>query len=166
MSEEDDRRRAPRYKTRFRIRDLHREEEPPKPASQYCETRNISRNGAYCLSTQEFPEFVRIRINLELNDENEPVNALQCEGVVVRADGKVKVDGKEMYAFAVFFDRMSEEHGVLEVTDPSCDLKVGDRAEIIPIHICTSVNLWDELVGLRGDRVELTWPVRARGRVK
>ena len=66
----------------------------------------------------------------------------------------------------VVFDRMSEEHGVLEVTDPSCDLKVGDRVEIIPIHICTSVNLWDELVGLRGDRVEVTWPVRARGKVR
>ena len=66
----------------------------------------------------------------------------------------------------VIFDRMSEEHGVLEVTDPSCDLKIGDRVEIIPIHICTAVNLWDELVGLRGDRVELTWPVRARGKVR
>jgi len=40
------------------------------------------------------------------SDEKED---LLCEGVVVRADGKVALEGREVYAFAVFFDRMSEE---------------------------------------------------------
>ena len=96
----------------------------------------------------------------------DPMRLHMTQSVGRDSNGRWKGHGFIKGRDDVVFDRMSEEHGVLEVTDPSCDLKVGDRVEIIPIHICTSVNLWDELVGLRGDRVELTWPVRARGRVK
>ena len=104
-----ERRGVPRSETRFMVRKIHHEDQELR--SVFCETRNISRNGAYCLCTQPFPEFARIRITLELqmpdSDEKED---LDCEGVVVRADGKTEVSGQEMYGFAVFFDRMSEEN--------------------------------------------------------
>jgi D-serine deaminase-like pyridoxal phosphate-dependent protein len=34
----------------------------------------------------------------------------------------------------------------------------------VPTHACTAVNLGDELVGVRGERVETVWPILARGK--
>jgi len=41
---------------------------------------------------------------------------------------------------------------------------IGDRLCFIPNHVCTAVNLADEIVGVRDGRVETIWPVLARGR--
>jgi 3-hydroxy-D-aspartate aldolase len=57
-----------------------------------------------------------------------------------------------------------DEHGRLDVTNASRDLKVGDRLEFIPPHIDPTVNLYDSIYALRGDRVEAVWPVAARGK--
>jgi D-serine deaminase-like pyridoxal phosphate-dependent protein len=52
------------------------------------------------------------------------------------------------YATAVDYDavlvRMSEEHGVLKLA-PGVDLPIGTRIAMRPIHVCTTVNLSDEL---------------------
>lgn len=62
--------------------------------------------------------------------------------------------------------RANEEVSLLRL-DPSKDrLKIGDKLEIIPNHICPSVNLFDEVVAVRNDRVETTWKVAARGKVR
>lgn len=60
--------------------------------------------------------------------------------------------------------RAYEEHGVLNI--PKGRLKVGDRIEVIPNHVCPAVNLYDELVALRKDEVETIWRVSARGKLK
>lgn len=57
-----------------------------------------------------------------------------------------------------------DEHGRLDVTNASRDLKVGDRVEFIPPHIDPTVNLYDSIYALRGERVEAVWPVAARGK--
>ena len=57
-----------------------------------------------------------------------------------------------------------DEHGRLDVTNASRELKVGDRVEFIPPHIDPTVNLYDAIYALRGDRVEAVWPIAARGR--
>ena len=62
--------------------------------------------------------------------------------------------------------RAYEEHGVLQVDPPKGRLKVGDKVEIIPNHVCPVVNLFDELVGLRNGVVETTWKVAARGKLQ
>lgn len=61
--------------------------------------------------------------------------------------------------------RAYEEHGVLEVDTSKGSLKVGDKLEIIPNHVCPVVNLYDELIGIRNDIVETTWKVSARGKL-
>jgi D-serine deaminase-like pyridoxal phosphate-dependent protein len=58
---------------------------------------------------------------------------------------------------------MSEEHGMLDVSATDCRLQVGDRVRIVPNHVCVSVNLHPEVHGVRGDRIERSWPVAARG---
>jgi D-serine deaminase-like pyridoxal phosphate-dependent protein len=59
--------------------------------------------------------------------------------------------------------KMSEEHGVAQLGD-GIDWKIGERIAWHPIHVCTTVNLSDELIGVRGERVEVVWPVAARGK--
>ncbi|MFP4623287.1 MAG: alanine racemase [Gemmatimonadota bacterium] len=59
--------------------------------------------------------------------------------------------------------RMSEEHGVLDLTGTDWRPRVGDRVRIIPNHVCVSVNLHPRLYGVRGERVERQWPVEAAG---
>ena len=60
---------------------------------------------------------------------------------------------------------LSEEHGHVDFS--ACDRKpeIGERVSIIPNHCCTVTCLFDEVVGVRGDQVEVVWKVAARGTV-
>jgi D-serine deaminase-like pyridoxal phosphate-dependent protein len=64
---------------------------------------------------------------------------------------------------AAFVERMSEEHGVVRLSS-GFSPQIGDRIAFHPIHVCTVVNLSDELIGVRDGRVECVWPVLARGK--
>jgi D-serine deaminase-like pyridoxal phosphate-dependent protein len=59
---------------------------------------------------------------------------------------------------------MSEEHGMLDLSNTSWRPAVGERVRIIPNHVCIVVHLNDVIAGIRGDVVETTWDVEARGR--
>ncbi|HEY3364465.1 MAG TPA: alanine racemase [Symbiobacteriaceae bacterium] len=59
--------------------------------------------------------------------------------------------------------RLSEEHGVLEF-DSSVSLKVGQRLEVIPNHICPAVNLYDRMYGVRDGEVESEIQIEGRGK--
>jgi D-serine deaminase-like pyridoxal phosphate-dependent protein len=60
----------------------------------------------------------------------------------------------------IFVERLSEEHGVARAEE---GFKLGEKIRFFPYHACTCVNLSDEIIGFRGERVEAVWPVRARG---
>ena len=57
----------------------------------------------------------------------------------------------------------SDEHGVLRVDPAVARPVVGERVWLVPGHCDPTVNLYDWIVGVRGDRVECVWPVAARG---
>ena len=59
--------------------------------------------------------------------------------------------------------RLSEEHGILDLSRTDWRAAVGDRVRIIPNHVCVSVNLQNRVFGIRGDRVERAWSVQGRG---
>ena len=63
----------------------------------------------------------------------------------------------------VVVNRMSEEHGVLDLSKTDWRPEVGERVRIIPNHVCVSVNLQAEVAGMRGDAIEKVWEVEARG---
>ena len=44
------------------------------------------------------------------------------------------------------------------------DPQIGDRIAFHPLHVCPTVNLSDELIGVRDGRVERVWPILARGK--
>jgi D-serine deaminase-like pyridoxal phosphate-dependent protein len=60
----------------------------------------------------------------------------------------------------IFVERLNEEHGMARTEE---NVKLGERIRFFPYHACTCANLNDEIVGFRGERVEVVWPVRARG---
>lgn len=64
----------------------------------------------------------------------------------------------------VIVKAMSEEHGMLDLTRTLWRPQVGDKVRIIPNHVCIVVHLNDVIAGVRGDVVETSWPVAARGR--
>ena len=63
-------------------------------------------------------------------------------------------------------ERFSEEHGHLNIELSGRRYRVGDRLSIIPNHVCTTVNMHDEIYGVRGEQVETVWRVEGRGKVR
>ena len=61
---------------------------------------------------------------------------------------------------------LSEEHGHVDFS--ACERKpeIGERLTIIPNHCCTVTSMFDEVVGTRGDEVDVIWQVTARGTVR
>jgi len=60
--------------------------------------------------------------------------------------------------------RMSEEHGILDLSRTDWKPKVGEVVRVVPNHVCIVVHLNDLIYGVRNGVVETRWPVAARGR--
>ncbi|HJU69469.1 MAG TPA: alanine racemase [Gemmatimonadaceae bacterium] len=85
--------------------------------------------------------------------------------------GREPMRGAEGEGFGVIYGRedvivraMSEEHGLLDLSRTDWRPAVGDRVRVIPNHVCIVVHLFDVVHGLRGETVETSWQVAARGR--
>ena len=64
----------------------------------------------------------------------------------------------------VRFGKRSEEHQVLRLPAGSPAFSVGDILYLVPRHICTTVNLYDDACIIDGEgRFVETWPVDGRG---
>ncbi len=60
---------------------------------------------------------------------------------------------------------MSVEHGHVDVSECSHRFKVGEQLSVIPLHQGMTSNLHNELVGIRGDKIEAIWQIAGRGKV-
>lgn len=58
--------------------------------------------------------------------------------------------------------RMNEEHGIITSRKGDTGLKVGDRLALVPIHVCTAINMQNSVYVDYGDFLEKV-PVKARG---
>ncbi|MEP6898894.1 MAG: 3-hydroxy-D-aspartate aldolase BhcC [Rhodanobacter sp.] len=56
----------------------------------------------------------------------------------------------------------SDEHGVIE--DPRGVLRINEKLKLVPGHCDPTCNLHDWYVGVRKGKVEVVWPVSARGK--
>jgi len=59
--------------------------------------------------------------------------------------------------------RLNEEHGYVEIREPA---RIGEKVWLVPAHVCPTVNLHDLVWYGREGRVEGSWKVAARGRVR
>jgi D-serine deaminase-like pyridoxal phosphate-dependent protein len=62
-------------------------------------------------------------------------------------------------------DWMNEEHGVGHM-ESGGSVSIGDRLEVIPLHVCAVVNMFDRAAGVRNGSVEREIPIVARGRLQ
>jgi D-serine deaminase-like pyridoxal phosphate-dependent protein len=61
---------------------------------------------------------------------------------------------------------LSEEHGTVDLSRCPERPSVGEVVNVVPNHCCVVSNMVDEVVGVRGENVEVVWPVAARGKVR
>jgi len=59
---------------------------------------------------------------------------------------------------------LSQEHGRVTLEGAASKLDVGDKLEVMVSDANGTINMYDELYAMRGERVEAVWPVPARGR--
>ncbi|MEM9250426.1 MAG: 3-hydroxy-D-aspartate aldolase BhcC [Pseudomonadota bacterium] len=62
----------------------------------------------------------------------------------------------------VEYVKCSDEHGV--ISDPNGALAVNEKLRLVPGHCDPTCNVHDWYVGVRGGKVEVVWPVSARGK--
>ena len=58
---------------------------------------------------------------------------------------------------------LSEHHATVQFPDEEPVPELGARLHVIPNHVCTAVNLVDELMVGTAGRIGDRWPVAARG---
>jgi len=108
-------------------------------------------------------------------------NALRCRSTIISrptperavcdAGGKtLSSDGGKAEVEShrgVRYTHGSDEHGSLAVDPTQLDreLNIGDTITLLPSHVCTTVNLHDQFVGVRNGVVEAVWPIATRGHV-
>ena len=61
---------------------------------------------------------------------------------------------------------LSEEHGVVDLSNSRKKPEIGEVIHIVPNHCCVVSNMVDEVYGVRGGMIEAVWPVAARGTVR
>lgn len=61
-------------------------------------------------------------------------------------------------------EEIHEEHYCLKVNREDSRPGIGERIELLPTHICTTVNLYDRFHVLADGVLVDTWPISARGR--
>ncbi|HKW96049.1 MAG TPA: DSD1 family PLP-dependent enzyme [Methylomirabilota bacterium] len=64
----------------------------------------------------------------------------------------------------VEFSWAGDEHGRLMVTEPGRLPRLGQQIEFFPPHCDPTINLYDRIYAMRGDKVEAMWEVSGRGR--
>ncbi len=62
--------------------------------------------------------------------------------------------------------KLNEEHGHLDISESTHHFRVGEVLTVIPNHVCTCVNMHDEVFLLRQEEVVGCWRVAARGKIR
>jgi D-serine deaminase-like pyridoxal phosphate-dependent protein len=79
--------------------------------------------------------------------------------------GPMKGHGYVVEAPEVPLVKLNEEHGYLRPIS-SRAFKIGDVLSVIPNHVCTCVNMHDEVFLMRNEQVVGSWKVAARGKIR
>ena len=90
-----------------------------------------------------------------LVSQNRPTGICSTNGFGV-------VKGAENISVVSLFD----EHGIFENSELFNEVEIGDKIEIIPSHVCPTVNLYDSVYLVEGGKVLEEIPVSCRGKSK
>lgn len=89
----------------------------------------------------------------------------------VKALGREPMRGAEAEGYACVLDRpevpvvrLSEEHGILDLTHTDWRPRTGEQVRLLPNHVCVAVHNFDAMTLVHPDGRMETMPVEARGR--
>ncbi|HEV8438631.1 MAG TPA: DSD1 family PLP-dependent enzyme [Methylomirabilota bacterium] len=113
----------------------------------------------------------------EAYDDFEMALTVLTTVISVPTDGMAMVDGG-LKAFStdkpfvpeavewpgVEYSWAGDEHGRLTLTQVGRLPRLGDRIEFFPPHCDPTINLYDRIYAMRGDKVEAVWEIAGRGR--
>ena len=66
----------------------------------------------------------------------------------------------------LLFLKMNEEHGYVRRGGSTKEHPIGERLHVIPNHVCTAMNMHDEVWAHRKGEVVANWKVAARGKIR
>jgi D-serine deaminase-like pyridoxal phosphate-dependent protein len=96
--------------------------------------------------------------------------AVPGQAVVDAGSKALSKEDRKGEGFGILLERpevkvmsLSEEHGVLDLSETDWDPTIGERVRIIPNHVCVSVNLQEALLARDGD-AHVMLPLEGRGR--
>lgn len=115
------------------------------------------------------PENCALRILATVTSRPAPDRAIIDAGSKVLTSDAAK--GRSGHGYIVEYPdaeifSLSEEHGWVHLPEGSQGMQIGEKVEVIPNHVCPTVNLTDELYVVRDDELVERWPVSARGKVR
>lgn len=61
--------------------------------------------------------------------------------------------------------KLNEEHAFVDLSNCEEQPSIGERVHVLPVHTCVVTNMHNQIYGVRGEEVEVTWTVAARGLV-
>ncbi|HEX9091561.1 MAG TPA: hypothetical protein VF831_08720, partial [Anaerolineales bacterium] len=64
----------------------------------------------------------------------------------------------------LILQKLNEEHGIVGIRQEEISIEVGSRMEIIPSHVCTTVNLHDRYYVIQEDKLVDIWEISGRGK--
>jgi D-serine deaminase-like pyridoxal phosphate-dependent protein len=136
---------------------------------------NVTRSGSYAFEGLQ-------RINTTTNPPNPTTCATRVivtvvstptpERIIIDAGQKgFERNPPNPYGYIVDYPEariytMSVEHGHVDVSACSHKFRVGERLMVIPQHQETTLNLHEEVYGVRNGRIEVVWPVAGRGKLR
>jgi D-serine deaminase-like pyridoxal phosphate-dependent protein len=92
---------------------------------------------------------------------------LDCGSKVLTSDQYyVQHYGRLAHYPGAVISALSEEHAIVDLTQCPTKPGIGEVVDVIPNHCCAVSNMNDQVHGVRNGVVEVTWPVKARGKVR
>ncbi len=64
------------------------------------------------------------------------------------------------------FHKLNEEHGYVDLERAERNYRPGDRVRVLMNHVCTAMNLHEQVWGVRGQEVVASWKVEGRGKLQ
>jgi D-serine deaminase-like pyridoxal phosphate-dependent protein len=62
--------------------------------------------------------------------------------------------------------KLNEEHGIIKSRNNAVNLKIGDRLEVIPNHICVVANNFEKMYIKKGSNIIDEFPIAGRGKLQ
>ena len=123
-----------------------------------CQYLEIGGEGSEALYTDFVPSLTVLATVLNNYFPNRLTTDAGAKALTLNKPGPIVI-GEQGFTY----NAGSDEFGSIQYEAANRSYNVGDRLELIVPHCDPAVNEYDQIYGTRKDRVEVAWPITARG---